>query len=210
MLITLAGVDGAGKSTQSKFLLEWLKSKNIEVTILDKWDIFNLDMFPECRFIQPDLDQLRECISEMDGPARALFLIWSVTMTMKNFREDSSRIYISDGYWIKHLASEILYGNEEQWLLSIISHLPSSDLVLYFEIDAAETTARKKSYTPYECGRQVVSKQTFFTHQTKLKNLLDNWSRSMGWTIINAEQGADDVFKILQAAVMHMIDNYHE
>ncbi len=210
MLITLAGIDGAGKSTQSKLLENWLKSRNFQVTVLNKWDIFDLEIFPECRFLQPNLDQLRECISEMDGPARALFLIWSITIAMKNFRESSNHIYISDGYWIKHLASEILYGNDEQWLFDITSHLPASDLVLYFEIDAEKTAVRKDSYTPYECGRQDVSGHMFVAHQIKLKKLLDNWSRSMGWTIINAKEESNEVFKSLHGPIMQLIGESNE
>ncbi|MNJ42126.1 thymidylate kinase [compost metagenome] len=195
MLITLAGVDGAGKSTQTARLVRWLQSENHQVTVLDKWDIFDTERFPECRFILADLDLLRRCIAEMDGAARAMFLFWSISITMKHFSNASERVYISDGYWIKHLASEILYGNDEKWLFDVVSHFPESDLVVYFDIDVSMTAVRKRFYTPYECGREGVSQHAFVKHQTKLKEVLDGWAENMNWYKVDASLPADEVFE---------------
>lgn len=201
MLITLAGLDGAGKSTQCKLLEEWLNAKQIKTTVLDKWDIFDLQAYPECRFISPNLNLLRECIAEMHGPSRALFLIWTIATTLKKMNEAHDHIYISDGYWFKHLASEVLYGNDKQWLFSLVSELPTSNIVLYFNVEVNDTAKRKSVYTPYECGRGGVSESSFRAHQTKLKLLLDRWSSEFNWTVIDANQSPELVFASLQEVI---------
>nr|AFM38991.1 hypothetical protein [Pseudomonas syringae]CAA83856.1 unknown [Pseudomonas syringae] len=205
MLITLAGIDGAGKSTQCRHLERWLVSKNIPVNVIDKWDVLKPEVFPECRFIQPDLDQLRVCIAQMEGASRALFLIWSIATVMKQYERDPHQVYILDGYWMKHLASEILYGNDEQWLLGLVSVLPPADTVLYFDVDVARTGVRKQAYTPYECGRNEVSRQAFDKHQLALKGLMDRWSSSMGWTVIDANQPEALVSAALQEVLTPLL-----
>jgi thymidylate kinase len=205
MLIALAGIDGAGKSTQCRHLEQWLVSKSIPVKVIDKWDILDSKRFPECRFIQPDLDQLRVCIAHMEGASRALFLIWAIAAVMKRYEQDPGQVYLLDGYWMKHLASEILYGNEEAWLLGLVSVLPSADKILYFDVDVSRTRVRKQVFTPYECGRNDVSEQAFDMHQLALKGLMDRWADNMGWTIIDANQPESSVRAALQEVLAPLL-----
>ncbi|GLO31259.1 hypothetical protein PPUN12996_33160 [Pseudomonas putida] len=201
MLIALAGIDGSGKSTQCRHLERLLVSKGLRVKVIDKWEILKEDTFPECRFVKSDLEQLRTCIAQMQGASRALFLMWSIATVMKQCEDNSEQIYILDGYWMKHMASEILYGNDEEWLLGLASVLPPVDKVLYFNVDVSRTSVRKQAYTPYECGRNAVSREAFCMHQTALKGLMDRWSKSMGWTIIDANQSEP----IVSAALMEFL-----
>lgn len=205
MLIALAGIDGAGKSTQCKLLKQWLNSRRIEATVLDKWDIFDSDTYPECRFIVPDLDLLRNCIAEMHGPSRAIFLIWTIAATLKKMTNALDHVYISDGYWYKHLASEVLYGVDKQWLLSLVSELPIADIILYFNVDIDNTAVRKETYTPYECGRDAVSTSSFCEHQKKLKSVLDDWALEFGWSVIDANKPPDIVFASLKKYVSALL-----
>lgn len=190
MLIVLAGTDGAGKSTQCEYLQRWLTSMGVPCRVIDKWDVFDTEAFPECRFLQPDLDQLRVCIAQMQGPARALFLIWSIATVMKQYQPCTDQVYLLDGYWMKHLAAEALYGNDEQWLFDLVSPLPVADRVLYFDIEVGVTGLRKQAFTPYECGCEEIGAHTFSEHQAKLKKLMDRWSHALGWTVIDADQPA--------------------
>ncbi|MFM2666677.1 hypothetical protein AAFX24_17755 [Vibrio mediterranei] len=197
MLITLAGPDGAGKSTQAKLLYDHYLKQGYSVKILDKWDILNTSVNPECRFINSSLDELRFCISEMKGESRPLFLFWSIFQSIVDIKDihDPNIIYISDGYWIKHAASEVLYGHNEDWIRSITSAFPHSDYLFYFDIQPNVTSVRKSDFTPYECGRNIEMKpEQFINHQSSLKLLMDKWSRQDNWVSINANRSVQDVF----------------
>lgn len=194
MLITFTGCDGAGKSTQVKYVKDWLENNGYRVEILDKWDVLDKEKFPEARFIDTPLDDFRVCISEMEGISRALFLFWTISITLtKDNLKDDNKIYILDGYWIKHAASEILYGCEESFIKSIYQQLPKSDLVLYFDITPEEALLRKKGdLTPYECGRDSeLKEENFIKHQTKLRNLMDSWSQQYNWSRVSSLQSPE-------------------
>lgn len=205
MLIALAGIDGSGKSTQCRYLEHFLVSKGLRVKVIDKWEILNQEAFPECRFVKSDLEQLRTCIAQMQGASRALFLMWSIATVMKQCEESLEQIYILDGYWMKHMASEILYGNDEEWLLGLVSALPPVDKVLYFNVDISRTSVRKQAYTSYECGRSAVNREAFCMHQRALKGLMDRWSKSMGWTIIDANQSEPIVSAALREILIPLL-----
>lgn len=191
MLITIAGCDGAGKSTQMKKVKNWLENNNYEVVILDKWDILNTEKFPECRFINTPLDDLRVCISEMEGISRALLLFWSISITLtKNNLNDDGKIYLLDGYWMKHAASEIVYGCNPEWIKKTFEQLPESELVLYLDVPPEEALNRKQGdLTPYECGRDAnLTPENFIKHQAKLRNILTSWANEYNWFEVSSLQ----------------------
>jgi dTMP kinase len=199
MIIAFAGCDGAGKSTQVRNTANWLVKKNYDVRILDKWDILNTSKFGECRFINTELDDLRICIAEMEGMSRALFLFWSIAITLtKDEISSKDKIILLDGYWMKHAASEVIYGCKEDWILKTVEQFPKPELVLYLDSDPYSSLARKHSLTPYECGRKLnFTDQDFIEHQSKLNMLLKNWSVKYDWTRIPMLD-ANNVFSLIQ------------
>src|SRR5438552_1550945 len=108
MLIAFCGCDGSGKSMQVQRIRSWLDRDGYCVDVINKWDILDPVKFPECRFIRTQLDDLRVCIAEMDGAARAMFLFWSISLTLT--KPDRDKIMLADGYWMKHAAAELEYG----------------------------------------------------------------------------------------------------
>lgn len=204
MIITFTGCDGAGKSTQVKCVKKWLENKDYHVEILDKWDILNKKKFPEARFIDAPLDDFRVCISEMEGISRALFLFWTISITLtKDNLKDDNKVYLLDGYWIKHAASEILYGCDEGFIKSIYQQLPQSDLVLYFDVTPEEALLRKKGdLTPYECGRDSeLKEENFIKHQTNLRNLMVSWSHQYNWDKISSLQSSESITEQVKASI---------
>ncbi|MDA2051661.1 hypothetical protein PDM87_26870 [Bacillus cereus] len=199
MLISFAGCDGAGKSTQVKNVANWLSLKGFEVEILDKWDILDVSKFPECRFLKDDLDDLRVCIAEMDGISRAMFLFWSISITLtKNDLTSNKKVYLLDGYWMKHAASEIIYGCPENWILNTVEQLPNSDLTFYFNVPPNIALSRKKDLTPYECGRDPqCSESNFMEHQSKLNHKMNEWADKYKWEIISSDQDESIIFNEL-------------
>lgn len=188
MIIAVCGTDGAGKSTQINNLIKNNKDRFNKVEVLDKWSILEKSEFPECRFIETKLDDLRVDISHMEGYSRILFLFWSIYITMsKKDLYDKNSLFILDGYWMKHAASEIIYGCNEKVVDDLTKVFPEPDMTLYINTPIEETVKRKKGdFTPYECGRDDQMKiENFITHQKKLKALMDQWSKNYNWQIID-------------------------
>ncbi len=207
MLIALIGQDGAGKSTQSLMLQDWLNSIGKSVCVLDKWDVLDAAQHNECRFMSGDRHQLRVCISEMEGHARALFLMWTMHITMqKKMQANPDTVFISDGYWVKHAASEIVYGIDSAWVENLVSVFPKPDLTFYFEIDPLLAANRKDEFTPYECGRDTgLSLESFLVHQKKVQLVLDGWKKLHDWKIVDASIDKMDVQNLLKKEICNYL-----
>jgi dTMP kinase len=190
MLIALTGCDGAGKSTQANMLLQWLERRGWQSQVVDRWQILDPGMFPECRFIRASREEVRECNTDMEGLSRAMFLFWTLSMTMQKLDpQDPSRIYLLDGYWMKHAAAELEFGCDSAWIEATIRCFPPADLTIYLDVLPEEALQRRPVPTPYECGRNSgLNAGDFIRHQSKLRNRLRGWVDQFGWKVISSMQ----------------------
>lgn len=190
--LVFTGTDGAGKSTQIQRTIARLAGRGLTAQRHDKWDVLDRGRFPECRFIGESLDDLRRCITEMEGDSRALFLFWTLAATLKGM--GSCDVDLIDGYWYKHAAAELTLGCSRQLIDALGAALPPPDHVLYLRVDPERALARKPALTRYECGRDpALSPESFLRHQHRLRALLDERARESGWTVIDADRGPDQV-----------------
>jgi thymidylate kinase len=198
MIVAIAGIDGAGKSSLTRALRDWLLSQGVDCTLIDKWDIFDTERFPECRFVGGDRRALCDCIVEMSGFSRSLFLFWLINACMpKDEQSYENRVLLLDGYWMKHAAAEQLAGCDPEWLVQTAAQMPPCDLVILLDVDPRITIERKGGdLLPYECG--VVSggtPQDFVRHQQELSRLLREWGRARGWETVSAEVAPERVLE---------------
>lgn len=198
MIIAICGTDGSGKSTQINNLIKNNENRFNKVEVLDKWSILDKNKFPECRFIDTKLEDLRVDISHMEGYSRILFLFWSIYITLsKKDLSAKDSLFILDGYWMKHAASEIIYGCDEKIVKNLIEVFPNPDITIYISTPIEETLKRKVGdFTPYECGRDDEMKiESFKEHQNKLKELMDKWAKNYDWQIINGFNNKETISK---------------
>ena len=199
MLIAVVGTDGAGKSTVTRLVSEALERDGETVAHIDRWHIVDNPAYPATRFMRPDVPDTRLCVAEMPNPARFLFLVWSIGMALLGRRSDAAgparRVEMLDGYWMKHAASEIVYGLEQSWVETVVSALPTPDLVVYLRITPAAAWERKAGdIVPYECGMDPsCSLDRFLTHQQAIQDLLDKWAAQHGWAVVDASRGPAEV-----------------
>jgi dTMP kinase len=211
MLITITGSDGCGKSTVTRLITEKLAISGINAARIDKWDIYNLGQHPECRFLQQPISELRKCISEMTVPARTLFLFWTMYVTMTKKAYDGFGVTLVDSYWIKHAASEQIYGASKQLINVLSSSLPRPDLVFVLDI-APEVAWERKArngfadVVPYECGMDPCLKESsFILHQSKLRNLLRRWARDRKWQVMNAMKPPNELVAQIVTTILTML-----
>lgn len=188
MLIALIGQDGAGKSTQVDLLKNSLMSLGKHVCVLDKWDVLHTEEYPECRFLQGSQRDLAVCISEMSGASRMMFLAWTMHITLKKMDSGApGTIYISDGFWMKHAASEQAFGIDAEWIFNFMAIFPKPDISIYFDVAPEITLHRKRDFTPYECGRSShISSDSFLKHQTVVRSILLDWKQKYSWQTVDA------------------------
>jgi thymidylate kinase len=190
MLVAFAGCDGAGKTTQVERVRQWLEERGWQAEIIDRWDILDAEQFPECRFIRSSRNEVRVCNSEMEGLSRAMFLFWTISLTMRKIDlRDQSRVYLLDGYWMKHGAAEIEYGCDPAWVEATVRSMPWPDVTLYLDVTPEDALRRKPDVTPYECARNPdMNPQDFIRHQTKVRRRLLRWANEFGWDVISSMQ----------------------
>jgi dTMP kinase len=213
MLVSITGADGVGKSTVSALLERTIVEQGHDFKVLDRWDVCNSEQFPHCRFIGMPKEKLRHCVSDMTGPARALFIFWTLYTVMESYDPNDGSVTFIDSYWMKHAAAEVAYGLPEAYVESLLSLLPKADLTILLEAPAQVTYARKEKagfvdLVPYECGMDSrVSRDSFIGHQARLSAQLKQWSLEHQWQVIDTTVPLEQVTKQVIAIVESLAVN---
>lgn len=211
MIISFAGTDGSGKSTVSRLVGRRLAERGLPLDHVDRWDIVDNPAFPAVRFMRPDVPDARQCVAEMPGTPRFLFLMWSISMALLG-REPAAagrRPVLLDGYWMKHAASEIVYGLDERWVESVVAGLPPADCTLYLRATPETAWSRKagRDVVPYECGAdESCSREAFLDHQYRIREVLDGWAGRFGWVRVDADREVDEVADQCAALTFGLLD----
>lgn len=204
MLISLVGTDGAGKSTVTRRAHALLDHPRRGLRVVDRWDIVDNPAYPAARFMRPDVADTRLCVAEMPTTSRFLFLMWSIGLALTGSGAGEGRPVLLDGYWMKHAASETVYGLDRAWVEAVVAGLPRSDLVLQLRLDPAVAWRRKqgRDVVPYECGMDPdCSERSFLAHQHAVLEVLDDWAAREGWTVIDAAAPLEEVVAAVVAQV---------
>lgn len=202
-MIAIAGCDGAGKSTLVRNLAAALAGRGLDVEVVDKWDVFDPAQHPECAFLAGGPERLKQCVPAMDGVARALFIFWMIALTLKRVRRGAARrIYLLDGYWMKHAAAEIVLGCPPAVVFAIVDALPEADLTFFLDVSPDIAAGRKRERSRYECGRDSENSRTgFSSHQAKVGSLLSGWADERGWVRVDSEAARESILEAALARI---------
>jgi thymidylate kinase len=208
MLIVVTGCDGCGKSTAANALVSRMRIRGVRTQVIDTWALNDRELYPECRFLSPDVKQIKECGNEMRSPERALFLFWMIANAARQIeRGDRSTLYIADSFWPKHIGNEVVRGFPEEAALALGALLPEPDITFLLRAPPALALRRKKSrITRFECGSDdLASEVGFLSFQTRLQAKLDQWGAARHWIAIDAAEDPQSMHRRMISRVESLL-----
>lgn len=192
LLVAVTGTDGAGKTTVTRSVFGRLDTSSSGVAISDRWDIVtNAVSYPTARFLPNDVPLLRQCLTDMSPLSRLLFLVWTMNLSIVDRVPGADRsLLVTDSYWMKHAASEVVYGLDRNWVRTVCDGLPTADTVVYLRVSPEVAWRRIGAATnAYECGMdRSCSRQAFLRHQRAMQEVLDEWGRAGNWVVVDADE----------------------
>ncbi|WP_292474939.1 dTMP kinase [Methanosphaera sp.] len=181
MYIVLEGIDGAGKSTQTELLNDWLTGKGyrtkkiVEPTTSDIGKVIRKELLnPEST---NDINQQRLTL---------LFAADRLTLKKEilDAKDSKDIIIISD----RSFYSSICYQNnssvDKDWIYEVNLHTPRPDLTILLDLDEKEAITR--------CDREEAFENIQFLEKTR-KNYLDLLEIEDNIVVVDAKDSLNDV-----------------
>ena len=189
-IIVLEGIDKAGKSTQSKLLMDYLKLTGKICTLIT---------FPDyTTSIGAEIKAFLE--GKRDYPIELKHILLSANRWEKKKEiesmVDSGTIVIINRYYQSNLVYGTSNGLNLRWLLSLEKGLPTADLVIVLDVTPRITL--KRSLEPDEFEKDVSLLQNVYKNYHKL-------AKPFRWKILNAEKSRDQIHDEVKKTVERII-----
>jgi dTMP kinase len=189
-IIVLEGIDKAGKSTQSKLLMDYLKLSGKICTLIT---------FPDyTTSIGAEIKAFLE--GKRDYPIELKHILLSANRWEKKKEiesmVDSGTIVIINRYYQSNLVYGTSNGLNLRWLLSLEKGLPTADLVIVLDVTPRITL--KRSLEPDEFEKDVSLLQNVYKNYHKL-------AKPFRWKILDAEKSRDQIHDEVKKTVERII-----
>lgn len=189
-IIVLEGIDKAGKSTQSKLLMDYLKLSGKICTLIT---------FPDyTTSIGAEIKAFLE--GKRDYPIELKHILLSANRWEKKKEiesmVDSGTIVIINRYYQSNLVYGTSNGLNLRWLLSLEKGLPTADLVIVLDVTPRITL--KRSLEPDEFEKDASLLQNVYKNYHKL-------AKPFRWKILNAEKSRDQIHDEVKKTVERII-----
>jgi dTMP kinase len=177
-IIVLEGTDKAGKTTQSRMVLEALKASGKVCVILDFPDYTT----PIGIEIKAFLDGKRDYSSEVKH------LLFSANRWEKKKEIDSmvenGTLVIMNRYWQSNLVYGIANGMDAKWLLKLDQGLPREDIVIALLVNPSMSSKRAETRDAFESDAKLVAEA--------YKNYL-KFAKQFKWRVVDGSKSKDQV-----------------
>lgn len=189
MYIVLEGIDGAGKTTQTQLLNEWLISKGYKTRKIVEPTTSDIGKVIRNELLNPE--------STNDINQQRLTLLFAADrLTLKKEILDAKGtkdiILISD----RSFYSSICYQNnssvDKNWIYEVNSHTPRPDLTILLDLDEKEAITR--------CDKEEVFETIQFLEKTR-KNYLDLLDKEENIIVADATDSVENVQKTIRKIV---------
>lgn len=177
-VIVLEGTDKAGKTTQSRMLLEALKLSGKVCVVLD---------FPD--YTTPIGMEIRAFLDgRRDYPAEAKHLLFSANRWEKKKEIESmvenGTIVIMNRYWQSNLVYGVSNGMDEGWLLRLDRGLPKEDIVIALLVNPGTSSKRAQNPDMFETDAGLAAR----AYRNYLK-----YAKKFRWRVLDGSKSKEQV-----------------
>jgi len=185
-IIVIEGTDKAGKTIQSRMLMEALKVSGKVCVILD---------FPD--YTTPIGMEIRAFLDgRRDYPAEVKHLLFSANRWEKKKEIESmienGTIVIMNRYWQSNLIYGAASGMDTSWLLRLDKGLPKEDIVLVLLVNTSISTKRAETQDVFEADVQLAARA--------YKNYL-KFAKQYKWKVLDGSKSKDQVHQEIMKVI---------
>lgn len=185
-IIVIEGTDKAGKTIQSRMLMEALKVSGKVCVTLD---------FPD--YTTPIGMEIRAFLDgRRDYPAEVKHLLFSANRWEKKKEIESmienGTIVIMNRYWQSNLIYGAASGMDTSWLLRLDKGLPKEDIVLVLLVNTSVSTKRAETQDVFEADVQLAARA--------YKNYL-KFAKQYKWKVLDGSKSKDQVHQEIMKVI---------
>jgi dTMP kinase len=186
-IVVLEGTDKAGKTTQSRMLLEALKNLGKVCVVIDFPDYTT----PIGMEIRAFLDGKREY------PPETKHLLFSANRWEKKKEIESmvenGTLVILNRYWQSNLAYGAANGIDPNWLLRLDKGLPREDLAIVLLVSPATSSKRTQVQDSFESDARLAAA----AHKNYTK-----YAKQFKWKILDGSKSKESVHQDIMKIVL--------
>lgn len=197
LLITFCGLDGCGKSTQIRRLMEWLEDMDIPVRLTKQ----PTDFVRKSEIFRSYMDQPNH--DEFDY--RSLSLLCASDRVQHSNRVirpmlEAGETVISDRYFYSCLANLRARGyRRDLWIYEVVRSIPKPDLAFFLDVDV-DTAVRRVRSRESEKNRYIDLELQHCLRKEYLSIAAEN-----GGVVVTTGQTEKESFQQIQEAVMRTV-----
>jgi dTMP kinase len=185
-IIVLEGTDKAGKTTQSRMLVDAIKALGKVCVVVD---------FPD--YMTPIGQEIRAFLDgKRDYPAEAKHLLFSANRWEKKQEIESmvenGTIVVMNRYWQSNLIYGTANGMDENWLLRLDKGLPKEDLMIVILVKPDLSTKRAETLDTFESDKQLAAR----AYRNYLK-----FAKRFRWKVIDGSKSREQVHQEIMKIV---------
>lgn len=185
-IIVIEGTDKAGKTIQSRMLMEALKVSGKVCVTLD---------FPD--YTTPIGMEIRAFLDgRRDYPAEVKHLLFSANRWEKKKEIESmienGTIVIMNRYWQSNLIYGAASGMDTSWLLRLDKGLPKENIVLVLLVNTSVSTKRAETQDVFEADVQLAARA--------YKNYL-KFAKQYKWKVFDGSKSKDQVHQEIMKVI---------
>jgi thymidylate kinase len=192
-LITVAGIDGAGKSTLAAALHGALNDAGHDAVLIGK----HTTEVPADAVLSAYLDNLNAIIYRRDQAVGAACGDHYWLFALAAWYSLQDRLVIQPAL---QAGTHVILDNAHHKIIAryaaspgvpaglapqVFAHLTPADLILFLRISPEEALRRKGGFTPLETGRTGGTGQAFVSYQDAVSAHLREQGRQEGWTPVD-------------------------